>query len=374
MKKSCFVVMSLIGLLSVAPVVAADRSDRGGKAGHVITNRTTGKKMILVPSGFVQPNQASKSVFGAPKFLDDNKKVVGAMICFGLWKRFVTGFCIDQTEVTNAEYFRYVQAAKASLPKSWNGKPPPEDKMSFPVSVTYKEAERYAEWAGLRLPHLYEYCAAAATPAGVYPWQDDKIAETTEPHPVQSNKQDLSPLGVADLAGNASEWGQEAYSVDGKMCNLAFSFMCVPPGNESWAAAALPERQIGFRCVDESAAISSLAEQSATERTEPKQIEGTTYSEVTIENTIDAAVAVMVSNGQTYQLPSKGRKTVNLPIGTYLVTFRTTSPKHQVMRIWRCQLTELPPGAFGSGKNWGNKYTWTLTETLGEAFPVKQKR
>lgn len=345
-------------------------AERQPTAGHVITHRTTGKQMVFVPTGFVGPNEASRSIIGSPTFTDDNEKVIGGLVCFGLWKRFVTGFHMDQTEVTNAEYLHYVQTAKASHPKSWNGKRPPEEKMRFPVSVTYAEAKEYADWAGLRLPYLYEYCASAANTAGVYPWRNDEIANTGKQFPVHSNKEDVSPLGIFDLAGNASEWGHETYSVEGKKCNLGFSFFYDVAGqNESWAAALLPDRQIGFRCVDDTATISSLG--WATARRELEEVEGTTYSEVTMENTIDEAVAVMVSNGQSYQLPAKGRKTVDLPIGMYLATFRTASPAHQLMRIWRCQ---LHAAQFGSGKYGGEKYTWTLSENLGEAFPVKWKQ
>ncbi len=83
----------------------------------------------------------------------------------------MTSFLIDKFEVSNAQYLAFVIATGHKKPSYW---PDPYDKNwdDLPVtSVSYWDAEAYAEWAGKRLPTYQEWQLAARGPQGEpFPW------------------------------------------------------------------------------------------------------------------------------------------------------------------------------------------------------------
>ncbi len=84
------------------------------------------------------------------------------------------GFWIDRTEVSNAEYRAFVEATAHPAPKHWKGRYEPAWDLLPVVNVTFEDAERYALWAGKRLPTALEWQRAArGTDGRVYPWGDD---------------------------------------------------------------------------------------------------------------------------------------------------------------------------------------------------------
>ena len=152
-------------------------------------------------------------------------------------------------EVTNEEFKAFVDAkgyARAELwdpeahelragfldttpgdpqpgPRTWSqGSYGDEANRTRPVSgVTFYEARAYARWLSLRndrtwrLPHEVEWrVAGALDPASgalrSFPWgpdfREDALPRGSQPLPVQSNRLDQSPLGVADLGGSVAEW------------------------------------------------------------------------------------------------------------------------------------------------------------------------
>jgi sulfatase modifying factor 1 len=164
-------------------------------------------------------------------------------------------FLIDKLEITNARYFKFVQAAKHRPPVNpkdaqdrtrnlWEGGKVPPAVANLPVvNVDWDDAKAYCEWAGRRLPTEAEWEKAARGPDGrVFPWGaewdrtllnsasmwaakdllsyeswaawwDAKGFELLETKtlagllkPGGSFPGGASPYGVQDMAGNVSEW------------------------------------------------------------------------------------------------------------------------------------------------------------------------
>jgi gamma-glutamyl hercynylcysteine S-oxide synthase len=95
---------------------------------------------------------------------------------------------------------------RVALPETW------------PVYVTWAEANAFARWQRRRLPTEAEYHRAAfGTPGGgerALPWGDriqDKVPgnfdfERWDPEPVGLHPEGASAFGVHDLVGNGWEW------------------------------------------------------------------------------------------------------------------------------------------------------------------------
>ena len=143
------------------------------------------------------------------------------------------GYWMDRTEVTNAQYRKFVEAGGyrsgeywseagwiwknqnyVTQPDCWgNGDfNQPEQPV---VCVSWYEAFAYASWANGRLPTEAEWeKAARGTDRRTYPWGElgpndqllnfnGRIGRTT---PVGAYPRGASPYGVLDMAGNVSEW------------------------------------------------------------------------------------------------------------------------------------------------------------------------
>jgi formylglycine-generating enzyme required for sulfatase activity len=136
----------------------------------------------------------------------------------------VSDFYIMRFPVTNAQYYRFMQATGSPAPKfGWPEGRYPVEKADHPVvGVSYQDAVAFCKWASiinghaLRLPTEPEWeKAARGTDGRVYPWgdtweagytnsQEAKLNGTT---PVgQFSPQGDSPYGVAEMGGNVQEW------------------------------------------------------------------------------------------------------------------------------------------------------------------------
>lgn len=125
------------------------------------------------------------------------------------------GFYIDQHETTALQFSRYQEATHAASPSTADGPPPSDD---TPIAdVTWRDANAYLKWCGKRLPTEAQWEAAARTIDGrLHPWGPGAPPwpEPREPLPlksVMSQPLDMSPYGVFDLAGNATEWTADWY-------------------------------------------------------------------------------------------------------------------------------------------------------------------
>ncbi|HBP89747.1 MAG TPA: SUMF1/EgtB/PvdO family nonheme iron enzyme [Nitrospirales bacterium] len=139
----------------------------------------------------------------------------------------VPNFLISRYKVTNQQYLRFVQDGgepsafwvkrgdawyvrtmfqEVPLPQSW------------PVYVTHRQAQAYANWAGMALPTEAQFHRAAfGSPYGIersFPWGDEAPMvqhgnfnfQAWDPVPVTAHSSGNSGFGVAQLMGNGWEW------------------------------------------------------------------------------------------------------------------------------------------------------------------------
>jgi formylglycine-generating enzyme required for sulfatase activity len=215
-------------------------------------------------------------------------------------------YWIGRTEVTNAQYRRFVEATGRDAPEHWRGGKIPTGLENFPVvMVEWDDAQAYCAWAGGRLPSEPEWeRAARGGAARIFPWgnQWDRNrcrnlealtgvrASSPEANAAQfdqwraqhnvyrdgpaaagSYPTGASPFGCADAAGNVWEWCADWY--DGQAYERYAAGDVTPPAASAtqshlarggsfadghpryfrcaWRAAYGPatrEAFIGFRC------------------------------------------------------------------------------------------------------------------------------
>jgi formylglycine-generating enzyme required for sulfatase activity len=186
-------------------------------------------------------------------------------------------FYLDEAEVTNDRYARFVKASKHRAPYHWKQGRMPEGKGRFPVSnVSWDDAAAFCAWdGGKRLPSEAEWERAARgfSEAGMYPWGDRAITPadarygSEEPAVVCGKRKNY--FGLCDMIGNMWEWTADWYErtyytsspdanprgpVKGMYRVLrGGSWFDQPPlfltvSYRSWARAAERSPTIGFRC------------------------------------------------------------------------------------------------------------------------------
>ncbi len=136
-------------------------------------------------------------------------------------------FYIDKYSVTNAEFKKFVDAANyhpkddLNFLRDWKNGMYPQAWENRPVTwVSLEDARAYANWAGKRLPHEWEWqYAAQGTDRRLYPWGNewdasavpvpDKLRTMRGPDAVDAHPKGASPFGVMDLVGNVWQWTEE---------------------------------------------------------------------------------------------------------------------------------------------------------------------
>jgi len=168
-------------------------------------NPTDGSVLIWIPGG--------EFTMGSDRGQEDERPA---------HKVTVQGFWLGKLEVTNEQYRRFLRAEGATRPYHADD-PNYSDPNQPVVGVTWREAEDYCQWAGLRLPTEaeWEYGARAGTTAE-YPTQAGTIShalgnvrgvagpdkwECTSP----VGRFPPNALGLYDMAGNAWEWTSSAF-------------------------------------------------------------------------------------------------------------------------------------------------------------------
>ncbi len=181
----------------------------------------------------------------------------------------VAGFWIDKYEVTNSEYAEFVAATGRAPPPLWQGPRPPTGQEQCPVTkVSYEDAEAYARWKGKRLPTLEQWMRAyRGDDERLFPWGEAYEAARANvgdnprynnTSPVTATPLDVSPLGVYNLLGNASEFVRGVGEVKGRTCRVVKGSEYKMPGfiwglapaHMSYAMDFIDEGT-GFRCVVE---------------------------------------------------------------------------------------------------------------------------
>jgi len=140
-------------------------------------------------------------------------------------------FWIDETEVTNAQYRRCVEAQACDPPSNTDAYDDPARANHPVVYVTWEKASAYCQWLAeetgwdVHLPTEAQWEKAASwNPVSAtkqrYPWGDDPpdpallnyidsgLASTAA---VGSYPEGASPYGVLDMAGNVWEWVGDWY-------------------------------------------------------------------------------------------------------------------------------------------------------------------
>ncbi len=137
----------------------------------------------------------------------------------------MAAFYIGRTEVTVAQYARFVKETGSTPPTDWIDGEPPKGRDELPITnVSWFDAMRYAAWADARLPTEAEWeKAARGTDGRRFSWGNvddeklrnlgsDKISSTY--HKVVGTAEapsGASPYGCLDMSGNAWEWAADWY-------------------------------------------------------------------------------------------------------------------------------------------------------------------
>lgn len=136
----------------------------------------------------------------------------------------VNSFYIDKYEVTNGEYFRFCKETGHKFPEFWNSNvfKSGTDFLNYPVvGINWWDAQKYAKWAGKRLPTEaeWEYAARGGLIDNDFPngnnWgkkkpKQDTIGWRNLIKPV--GKYDPNGYGLFDMAGNVWEWVADGYA------------------------------------------------------------------------------------------------------------------------------------------------------------------
>ncbi len=145
-------------------------------------------------------------------------------------KIYLDAFQIDQYEVTNGQYIKFLLATGHKEPFNVYGEGSllKVDGISrLPVvQVTWHDAADYCRWAGKRLPTEAEWeKAARGTKGQVYPWGESPATshlanfdrdwdDKNTLLPIGSLPEGMSPYEAYDMAGNVREWVQDWYAHD----------------------------------------------------------------------------------------------------------------------------------------------------------------
>jgi formylglycine-generating enzyme required for sulfatase activity len=166
----------------------------------------------------------------------------------------VSAFCMDETEVTNRDYFDCVATSGCSPPYGSNSRTRAAyygnaTYDGFPVlNVDWAQAAAYCGFRGKRLPTEAEWEKAArggcevVAPSGcgsederTYPWGEadpdctyaNFVACVGDTEAVGAHPAGASPYGVQDMAGNVQEWVADWYA--GTYYDLCRTDECIDP-------------------------------------------------------------------------------------------------------------------------------------------------
>jgi formylglycine-generating enzyme required for sulfatase activity len=137
-------------------------------------------------------------------------------------------YYIDKFEVTNAQFKLFCDETGRSYPADHFEIPGYfQNRPNAPVlGITWDDAQAYAKWAGKRLATEQEWEKAASWDAAnkkkrQWPWGETPDSGKANLNRVSSGDNrfadvgkfagDVSPYGVMDMAGNASEWVENYY-------------------------------------------------------------------------------------------------------------------------------------------------------------------
>jgi formylglycine-generating enzyme required for sulfatase activity len=168
------------------------------------------ERMVLIPGG--------EFLMGAEDGLPDARP---------MHRVTISGFWLDEYEVTNRRYRLCAEGGGCTVPKDRSAYDD-TTRAEHPVTnVTWNQARGYCRWLGKRLPTEAEWEKSARGPDGrLFPWgnSEDVVkarARTVEHNPVKNGTEPVgtidfpvSPYGVVDLVTSVSEWVNDWYAED----------------------------------------------------------------------------------------------------------------------------------------------------------------
>lgn len=203
-------------------------------AGNRAVVQTSGQRAAENESNVVNSNNAAAA---APPSVVVKKapagevRITGGIVELGggttklpVRRETVADFDIAETEVSNRQYARFIEATNRPAPANWKENRFAPGTGDEPVAnVSWADAVAYCEWlskeigATVRLPTEAEWERAARGDTGYkYPWGNewnDEAAQSREVggkiRPVKSSEAGRSPFGVYEMIGNVWEWTQD---------------------------------------------------------------------------------------------------------------------------------------------------------------------
>jgi serine/threonine protein kinase len=256
------VVLLMVVVLAAGVFWAMTRS-------KTVDSKTVVKVEPSLPSTLSTPSGEMVLVPQGPFLFGENKETIS-----------LPAFYIDKTEVSNKAYADFCTATNYNLPKDF-----PKDKPDFPVAnVSFVDAQKFAEWAGKKLPTGHQWEKAARGAEGwMFPWGNEKDATRANVNtsaeappmplrPVTDFANGASPFGALNMLGNVWELVNQSGSPSNTELQRFNRLMDPPPtaqdkwyeihGGSSWGplqdgliwdSTHVPWNwkfsNIGFRCV-----------------------------------------------------------------------------------------------------------------------------
>ena len=128
-------------------------------------------------------------------------------------------FFIDRTEVTNAQFKKFLDATgytprfNDNFLRHWKDGTYPKGQAEYPVVwVDLEDAKAYAAWAGKQIPTEEQWqMAAQGSDSRIYPWGNlydltRANVRSNGPQKVGLFPKGASPYGCLDMVGNVWEW------------------------------------------------------------------------------------------------------------------------------------------------------------------------
>jgi iron(II)-dependent oxidoreductase len=166
------------------------------------------EKMVLIPQGvFNMGKNSSNPSDWAPEH-----------------KVSIDSFYLDMYEVTNQQYYDFCKSTNQALPEFWGIKQFKSglDFPDFPVvGVNYFDADKYAKWAGKRLPTEaeWEFASRGGLIDQNFPFGDviDSLKANygnKKRGVLKTGSYPPNNYGLYDMAGNVWEWVSDNYGHD----------------------------------------------------------------------------------------------------------------------------------------------------------------
>jgi formylglycine-generating enzyme required for sulfatase activity len=175
---------------------------------NIIQSQEVPPNMVLIPAGeFTMGKNSPNQTDWQPEH-----------------KVSVDAFYMDQYEVTNKQYYEFCKETRNPLPEFW-GLSQFKCSLDYPdhpvVGISFIDADRYARWAGKRLPTEaeWEYASRGGLPNSNFPWGDNidsTLVNYGKRYKTTLKVGSFKPngYGLFDITGNVWEWTSDYYGAD----------------------------------------------------------------------------------------------------------------------------------------------------------------